>query len=120
MLKRIVTRDVEPADLDVALAPRLNLLAGDNGLGKTFLLDLAWWALSTDWAGRQAIPRRAEKTDPAIRYWSGSSSVDAAFDFGSQWWSKRWPMPPERDLVHGRELALYGRADGGFLVQDSL
>jgi recombinational DNA repair ATPase RecF len=46
MLTRITTRDVEPADLDVALAPRLNLLAGDNGLGKTFLLDLAWFALT--------------------------------------------------------------------------
>ena len=23
---------------------RLNLITGDNGLGKTFLLDLSWWA----------------------------------------------------------------------------
>ena len=28
MLKRITTPDVEPTDLDVALAPRLDLLAG--------------------------------------------------------------------------------------------
>lgn len=42
MLTRIVTHDTEPmGDLDVPLAP-LNLLCGDNGLGKTFLIDLAW------------------------------------------------------------------------------
>ncbi|MFT3771208.1 MAG: ATP-binding protein [Minicystis sp.] len=120
MLKRIVTHDVEPADLDVSLAPRLNLLAGDNGLGKTFLLDLAWWALATDWAVHQVIPRRVENSTPAIRYWIESIPVTAGFDFRLQAWEKHWPPPPERDLVFGRELALYGRADGGFLVQDSL
>lgn len=120
MLKRIATHDVEPTELDVTLAPRLNLLAGDNGLGKTFLLDLAWWALSTEWAGRQAIPRRSDKSAPTIRYWVGSVPVEGHFDFRAQWWQKVWPLPPERDLVFGRELALYGRADGGFLVQDSL
>ena len=31
--------------------PRLNLLTGDNGLGKTFALDLAWWTLTRTWAG---------------------------------------------------------------------
>ena len=121
MLKRIATHDVEPVDLDVApLAPRLNLLAGDNGLGKTFLLDLAWWALSTQWDGHQAIPRRSDKSAPTIRYWVGSSPVEAHFDFQGQWWQKDWPTGRELDLVFGRELALYGRADGGFLVQDSL
>ncbi len=31
------------------LAPRLNLITGDNGLGKSFLLDVAWWALTCRW-----------------------------------------------------------------------
>jgi hypothetical protein len=31
------------------LAPRLNLITGDNGLGKSFLLDVAWWAISRRW-----------------------------------------------------------------------
>jgi recombinational DNA repair ATPase RecF len=52
MLKRIKTHDIEPTDLDVPLGPGLNLLAGDNGLGKTFLIDLAWWAMTGSWAQR--------------------------------------------------------------------
>ncbi|HEY2740306.1 MAG TPA: ATP-binding protein, partial [Thermoanaerobaculia bacterium] len=44
MLKRIHLQGVGPApEMDVELAPRLNLLTGDNGVGKTFLLDIAWW-----------------------------------------------------------------------------
>ena len=31
------------------LAPRLNVITGDNGLGKSFLLDVIWWALTRKW-----------------------------------------------------------------------
>ena len=51
MLKSLKLRDIGPAPrLGVELADRLNLFTGDNGLGKTFILDLAWWALTGDWA----------------------------------------------------------------------
>ena len=43
-------------DIQVEWADRLNLIAGDNGLGKSFLLDLAWWALTRTWAGAVALP----------------------------------------------------------------
>jgi hypothetical protein len=92
MLKRITTQDVEPTDLDVVLAPRLNLLAGDNGLGKTFLLDLAWWTLTGMWAQRPAIPRRGEGVDPKIRgEIDGSPLIAGAFDFHSQSWNRIGP-----------------------------
>ncbi|WP_218969708.1 hypothetical protein, partial [Candidatus Synechococcus spongiarum] len=38
------------------MAPRLNLSIGDNGLGKSFLLDVAWWALTRKWP-RDLNPR---------------------------------------------------------------
>jgi len=38
MLERLTLRDVGPIDeLELELAPRLNLVTGDNGLGKSFL-----------------------------------------------------------------------------------
>lgn len=68
MLKRIVTHDVEPADLSVDLAPRLNVLTGDNGLGKTFLLDVAWWVSTDTWSRSPAIPKRGKDVAPEIRW----------------------------------------------------
>ena len=41
MLKKIHTKNVGPApEIDLDCASRLNILMGDNGLGKTFLLDI--------------------------------------------------------------------------------
>lgn len=134
MLKRITTHDVEPTDLDVALAPRLNLLAGDNGLGKTFLLDLAWWALTGTWAQRAAIPRRGEGVEPRIRCEiesvEGSTPIVGSFDFHEQSWQRQEPNP-RSPFDHGTgravprlayenlKLAIAAKSDGGFDVWDS-
>ena len=41
MIHYLEMRNVGPMDhLEVSFAPRLNLLTGDNGLGKSFLLDI--------------------------------------------------------------------------------
>ncbi|MDP2863248.1 MAG: hypothetical protein Q8N95_10705, partial [Desulfobacterales bacterium] len=45
-------------------AKRINLITGDNGLGKTFLLDLSWWALTQDWAERPATPFHISPSRP--------------------------------------------------------
>jgi hypothetical protein len=115
MLKRITTHDVEPADLDVPLAPRLNLLAGDNGLGKTFLLDLAWWALTGTWAQNPIIPARGEGVDPKIEWIADERDVElratSSFLFRQQVWD--WSYGKQEGLV------LYARPDGGFDVWDS-
>lgn len=43
MLEALELREVGPApELSLELMPRMNFLAGDNGLGKSFLLDVAW------------------------------------------------------------------------------
>ncbi len=115
MLTRIETHDVEPTELDVHFAPRLNLFAGDNGLGKTFVLDLAWWALTGTWAHNPAIPRRGEKVSPTI--WSEFTSsgsprrVETPFDFASLAWNARTALDAR--------LVLYARPDGGFEVWDA-
>lgn len=44
-----LTRIGPVANLDARFAPRLNLITGDNGLGKSFLLDVAWWAMTRRW-----------------------------------------------------------------------
>src|SRR4051812_29392166 len=50
MLELLHLTNVGPApEMKMELAPRLNLITGDNGLGKSFLLDVAWWALTRKW-----------------------------------------------------------------------
>ena len=57
MLHRLELENVGPAPrMALNLAPRLNLITGDNGLGKSFLLDVAWWALTRKWP-RDLNPR---------------------------------------------------------------
>lgn len=50
MLHSLHLKNVGPApEMRLDLAQRLNLITGDNGLGKSFLLDVAWWALTRKW-----------------------------------------------------------------------
>ena len=50
--------NVGPCDnMEMNLSPHLNIITGDNGLGKTFLTDCAWWAMSGKWAGNEARPK---------------------------------------------------------------
>jgi hypothetical protein len=59
MIRHLTLTDVGPArKLEFEFAPRLNILTGDNGLGKSFVLDVLWWVLTTTWAGEKAFPWR--------------------------------------------------------------
>jgi hypothetical protein len=47
MLERLHLKNVGPApELEMEFAPRVNLITGDNGLGKSFLLEVGWWGLT--------------------------------------------------------------------------
>jgi hypothetical protein len=86
MLSRLHTRDVGPAsEMTLELGSRLNLLTGDNGLGKSFLLDVVWWVLTGSWAGAAALPSDGT---PRIEYGEpGGNGGMAAFGFGAQRWA---------------------------------
>jgi DNA repair ATPase RecN len=47
MLRSLELTNLGPVDR-MAFVPgkRLNVIAGDSGLGKSFLLDVAWWAVT--------------------------------------------------------------------------
>lgn len=60
-LSKLELVNVGPCDhIEMILSPRLNIITGDNGLGKTFLMDCAWWALTNTWTGNEARPKYAE------------------------------------------------------------
>ena len=97
---------------------RLNLITGDNGLGKTFLLDLAWWALTQDWADRPATPiDPSSSRPPYIKFAVGdteSSAIRAKYRVDAASWS----FKSQSRSLSG--LAVYAMVDGSFAVWDPL
>lgn len=125
VLSRLWLTNVGPAaQLGLELAPRLNLITGDNGLGKSFLLDVAWWALSGTWpaevnprvvGGDMARPSTARPRHPSILF--------EFQDHKRKYWSRfnrraqHWARPPGPG---GYSVVLYAQVDGGFAVWDPL
>jgi len=121
MLKSVKLQGVGPVKgLTASFRPRLNILTGDNGLGKSFLLDVAFWSLTGSWpAGRVALPEpNGKKEKPAITYHvsgrKGPTRAEktATFDYHTQ----SWLRPPGRPVMPG--LVVYATVDGGFVVWD--
>ncbi len=118
MLNTLKLTGVGPAStLSVEFAPRLNVFTGDNGLGKSFVLDVAWWALTGSWAGQVAAPSRPRRGAPAIE-WVGQSARGPTAPNHSAYSAERrdWERPLARPAMPG--LTLYARVDGSFAVWD--
>lgn len=117
MLKYLKLNNVGLApELHVDWADRINLIAGDNGLGKSFLLDLAWWALTRTWAGPVALPAPNAKR-ATIEYvvrgkTKSAAPITSAFNRAGQ----SWPLRAARPTMPG--IVVYIRIDGGFSVWD--
>ena len=126
MLKKLLLRHVGPTEvMDFTFASRLNLLTGDNSLGKTFVLDAVWWVLTGNWAKLPALPRHrilrdvSKNTHPSdlsqIHYTLKTKPLTETitqFDPKKQGWKSE-----NRPLMLG--LVIYARAEGGFSVWDS-
>ena len=124
MLKHLELTNIGPADAKLDFADRLNLVTGDNGLGKSFLLDIAWWAMTRKWpaevnprltSGKIALP--TDKRRDAQIYFSFTGAVKtkthtSTFDRRLQ----NWSIPPGRPANPG--LVFYAMADGSFAVWD--
>jgi len=117
MLRSLTLEHVGPAShLSLELGSRINVLAGDNGLGKTFLLDVAWWALTRTWA-RELVMPHGPPTTPSIAYeyiakTRANHRHTSRFDRGEE----KWPLEKGRPPIPG--LVLYAQVDGGFSVWD--
>lgn len=125
MLHQIKLQNVGVApEITFDFSRRLNIITGDNGLGKSFILDVAWWILSRTWpsqhnahlsSGKMARPLgRGEaeisfivdgKSKNKLRYSSKFSRADQA-------WQGKTGRPMNPGLV------LYAMSDGSFSIWD--
>ncbi|MFO0757501.1 MAG: ATP-binding protein [Byssovorax sp.] len=125
MLESLHLKNVGPApEMKLDLAPRLNLITGDNGLGKSFLLDVAWWALTRKWpqdlnadltSGYPARPTNLEEKATikfAVQSKTGRVEYESSYVPSEQSWLGKSGRPWNPGLV------IYALADGGFAVWD--
>lgn len=119
MLKKLDLKGIGPAKTfgPVEFAPRLNFITGDNGLGKSFLLDIAWWVLTRTWArDAVAVPQHDEKK-PSIDYaytktTKGDFEDVSFFERSAQTWPVKQGRPPIPGVV------IYAGVDGSFSAWD--
>lgn len=116
MLAYLHLKNLGPApEMQVQLAQRLNLITGDNGLGKSFLLDVAWWALTRTWAGTIALPTTPKKASiEYVVHGKRGAAQPVVSKFRRE--DQTWPIDAKRPPMPG--IVVYIRIDGGFSVWD--
>ncbi len=110
--------------MEITPSPRLNLLTGDNGLGKSFLLDTAWWVLTGHWPrdvnsgmttgfpARPVDPGKTATISSRIRGKTKSYERKATYSRSGEAWVKKRARPGMPGLV------VYAHANGSFSVWD--
>ena len=124
MIKKLKMSNVGPASrMELDFGKRLNLLTGDNGLGKSFLLDIVWWALTRRWpaeinpkltAGKKALP--ASEGEAKISFSFTGKSKEESYESSFLRKEQAWTGRPGRPANPG--LVLYAMSDGSFSVWD--
>lgn len=124
MLKHLKLTNLGPAPLmELDFGKRLNIITGDNGLGKSFLLDVSWWALTRKWpaevnprltSGKPAIPEPGVEAEIDFSFTAVAKSEEYTSHFSreDQAWTGRTGRPANPGLV------LYAMSDGSFAVWD--
>lgn len=118
-LELLKTTGIGPAkELECEFAPRLNLITGDNGLGKTFLLECAWWALSGSWISYQPYPHGdVDKNFPSITFRVGKESRSNKVQIMKYNWDRlAWNTSAKRNVLPG--LSIFVQANGSIAIWD--
>ena len=124
MLECLKLTNVGPAlEMTVEPAPRFNLFTGDNGLGKSFLLDAAWWALTRSWPQEvnpgmtSGLPARpGELAEVATIHFRSTTVAGTEATYSRT--DQAWKWSPGKPGAPG--LVVYAHADGSFSVWDPI
>ncbi len=117
-LQMLKLTEVGPSEqIALDFAPRLNIITGDNALGKTFLLECAWWALTGTWASQYPANPHPHADKPGITFQIGREyQADKAQTAKYNWKTQNWAELKRRSVLPG--LSIFSQADGSFAVWD--
>ncbi|MFN5872809.1 MAG: AAA family ATPase, partial [Aphanizomenon sp.] len=123
MLKELHLQSVGPSpQFDVEFADRVNIFTGDNGLGKSFLLDVTWWVLTGNWVEQPVYPQRNTEKPPEIISQIITLDDDEGknysfkFNFSKQKWQDLRVPFHSVPLLKG--IIIFVRVDGSFSIFD--
>jgi hypothetical protein len=117
-LQRLELSGIGPSeDIEFMPGDRLTVITGDNGLGKTFLLEAAWWSLTGGWVDRPLLPRIDGNASASMTFQLATAGATPQpkrikFDYTAQ----SWPTVSKPPALPG--LVVYARVDGSFAICD--
>ncbi|MCL2082553.1 MAG: ATP-binding protein [Oscillospiraceae bacterium] len=110
-------KNVGPAS-SIIMEPnsRLNIITGDNGLGKSFVMECSWWALTGEWCDDVARPMSVT-SKPTISYALANKKgipMKEIVKYDKK--NGTWPKSKNAPSIPG--LIVYARVDGSYAVWD--
>lgn len=122
-LSYLELENVGPArNMKIAPQSRLNIITGDNALGKSFIMDCSWWALTGTWADAPAHPlgiherNKVRITYDLVSETTRSSREVVKFDIKQS----IWPRAQKAKNASVPGLIIYARVDGSYAVWDPI
>jgi len=98
---------------------QVNIITGDNSLGKTFLLESIWWAVTGRWIESANAPRRdAPRAASHISFGLNTFKRKIDFDMRYDWGRQEWRSAVEVERPGG--IAIYARYDGSYVIWDKM
>lgn len=111
--------NISPFDhIEVEISPRLNIFTGDNGLGKTLLLEAAWWGLSGQWTSEYLPSFTTNSQYSSIKFGVTAGRKPEVFHIKYTPVYSNWYFDESKKLIEPG-LVVYQRVDGLVGVFDS-
>jgi len=125
VLKSLTLDNVGPAPkMSLNFGSRLNILTGDNGLGKSFLLDIIWWSLTRTWpanvnagltAGKMALSHENKQGKITFKL-TGKTKKELVYTSTFDRYAQAWTGKAGRPVIPG--LVIYAMSDGSLAAWD--
>jgi hypothetical protein len=117
MIRHIGFKGIGPfTQMEFEFGPGTNLLTGDNGLGKSFVLENIWWALTRTWSDTNARPYVEKDQSAALEF--AYDSPAESFQCSINKAKNNWTSPS--DSSRPNNIVLYAKADSSVSVWDPL